>query len=917
MKKINISNLFFLSIFLLSSPRCLAEVSHYEFKGVHSLLHPDFEFLSPLHGLRLLQTRELENRRFFGNYGAAREETACGSVSGSRLRRLFVENQDCPQDRMSEWIQRLFPSPDGLSLVANHVASDPISELNSETLGQLLGMLTLGLKERPLTERIQDLLYQGIHPKRYYGGLNLKKQRLEKTLLKRLQGCKDPLRIHELHCEIARLGNLLEASKTEHVGKRSEAKAREKEFHQLAQLFVGALEEQRLGLYPPHFLEQSLLAFFWKKSQSKHDFLELFSGMHQQNPRILSDPSVIQAHSARQIQFLASRYQPQDLNRNLLAQNSASRARELFSDPEKMAFFLMEDQMQDRKLPSLISYETARHPSLKGLTYADCGESSLRNFLNLVFYAPETGRFDPAAIAQQKKNELSFHPNLLKFYRKYPLPALSKSQESRDEWSELVSSSQPGVKYLKPFSTPQCEMDSGIDNMMRLLENLVFYDQPENPLSQARSRKEKWVVLCRALSREGLKLQCIPQASGALDIPNVGLSIELIVNETDPFIWEFLQGHFIFQKKNHTDDSDWKIAFVDRLIQELRGNSSSSVGPWLTWLTTRNHFHAFKELLTPLAHGTESLFYSLPLTDSEEKLKTFPLFDFQDPKQVALAQRLFQKLPESHYTTSRAFELLLKQNMPMESLPLMTSRQRQLALRVLAGAGRVSDLQWMEERFPDVLEERGEFGETLAHWAALKGQVKVLQWMDARFPEAVRQSVSDTSTIAHMAALGGHVEVFQWIEQNAPELLYQKYQGDLSIAHMAALEGRIEALQWIAEQVPEVFEQKTQDGCTIAHMAALEGNVEGLQWIAEILPETLFAKNFDGKTPADVAAEAGHASSIQMIAQYAPEVITQGVLQALRSHFISEDRIRKIIEVRNQFFRKKLKQRSLWIQELE
>lgn len=44
------------------------------------------------------------------------------------------KRKDCPKDATSAWIQRLFPSQDGVNFVANQIHSDPISRLDPKTM---------------------------------------------------------------------------------------------------------------------------------------------------------------------------------------------------------------------------------------------------------------------------------------------------------------------------------------------------------------------------------------------------------------------------------------------------------------------------------------------------------------------------------------------------------------------------------------------------------------------------------------------------------------------------------------------------------------------------------------------------------------------------------------------------------------
>src|SRR3954454_5726840 len=103
---------------LLLIPSLHAEMNSLELRGVHELINPDYEYLSPVYGFTLLETKTLENRRFYGNYGPKKEGFGC-LEKATRIHELLASNKDCPQDHTSELIQRFFPSQDGVNFVAN------------------------------------------------------------------------------------------------------------------------------------------------------------------------------------------------------------------------------------------------------------------------------------------------------------------------------------------------------------------------------------------------------------------------------------------------------------------------------------------------------------------------------------------------------------------------------------------------------------------------------------------------------------------------------------------------------------------------------------------------------------------------------------------------------------------------------
>lgn len=114
-----------------------AEMNFQDIKGVHDFIKPESEHLSPIYGFTLLGTKTLENMRFYGNYGPKKEGYSCLESAG-RIHEQFLKNQDCPQDKTTELIQRLFPSQDGANFVANQINSDMASHPEPTRLAQAL-----------------------------------------------------------------------------------------------------------------------------------------------------------------------------------------------------------------------------------------------------------------------------------------------------------------------------------------------------------------------------------------------------------------------------------------------------------------------------------------------------------------------------------------------------------------------------------------------------------------------------------------------------------------------------------------------------------------------------------------------------------------------------------------------------------
>jgi hypothetical protein len=682
-----------------------AEIFHYDLKGVHDLIAPEFGYLSPVAGFMLLGTKNIENRRFYGNYGpeVADQRTpkgklihkGFGCLSG-KIGEILKANHDCPQDSVSELIQRLFPSQDGVNFVANQIPTDSVSHLDPKTIGQVLGRLSRVTegdllqfdREAQLESDLTQILTQGFY-------------RAQKTKIElQIQSCSpDQKDVREdLQAKLAGLEEILsefglptqETSDSDSgselnsqrnspttLPKKGEApKKKDKNFKNLAQLIIAALRETQAALkkthaqpYPAHLVEQVLLSFFLKKGNHKADFIPLLQGMHQQNPHLILHPEVLDPHSPVHQQFVASQYQASDFDPTPLNDHPDTAAKDLLSHPEKLAFFATQDQLSKQPFPPIISYASAKHSSLNDANYPDCGETSLRNFLNIALFNPDTRRFDHKYLKSLKKKNpaLSFSPALQAFYENHPDPGLSASQEARNAWSETVVSNHAGVDYLKPKEAPQCEINAGIDNAMAVFDRLFYAGQKAqatpSPFNRTLPRKDRLNHLCETLSRPGFKLSWkdkIPKPNGELS--DTGTELELSINGNPAFIWQFGGGHFSLQPI-HNGLNSWKDRVGVEMAKQIAVSQSHSpqalnqASP-LNWvLSERNWDEVMTHLPEPQKFEAEhtSHFYSLPLNSTDTKLFAFSMAVASPLAQPLkfFAQRLRSKVPQNDLRTQQ------------------------------------------------------------------------------------------------------------------------------------------------------------------------------------------------------------------------------------------------------------------------
>ncbi|MEO5970299.1 MAG: hypothetical protein ABIQ95_10260 [Bdellovibrionia bacterium] len=750
-----------LAIFLLflKCPLSWAEINFQDMKGVHDLIHPKYQNLSPIYGLALLGTRSLENLRFYGNYGPKKEGFGCLDKS-TRLHELLVKNRDCPQDKTSEFIQRLFPSQDGANFVANQLDSDPISKMKPKLIGNLIIQMAQvpnsdlddPEKVKALKLEMKKTLFENLNPLSYYEGQRTSAKRRLRELNRQEKkksssgvGCGDCYEVEKskLQAQLISIQNVQKALNPGMASSTGTSKSsatpsasrkgvgKEIDFEEFANLLVDALKESRIdgGSLISNLPELVLMAYFWKKGNEKQDFIALLKGMSEgnhQTPPFLKDPKFLETHLAQK-QFLAQKYVAEDYEPGIFRENSAREVKNLLVHPELLAFFVEQEKLADKSLPPILTYGQASHSSLLETAYPDCGETSLRNFVNITLFDREKGKFDSRILEELEKAnpQLQINPNLVSFYRKHSDPAVSVSQVARDEWSETVASKHEGVVYNKPSAAPACEISSaggGIDNMMSVLEHLLFRgkqgtDQKNGaaiqPNSKQLSRADRLDALCKGLSRDGFVLDWKLKEGGDED-PKKSINsekfgmIEFSINDTPSFVWHFMEGHFRIENVNR-EGASWKEIFAGDFatfqakLAKFRAKEKSqehTVSPLvLNW---------FAEDLVFTGLFKPAMVYGLPLSSEDDKVLSIgAILAMKDPLLYPMGKKLSSQIPQNdHFSQKNMASMLANNDYPWGDPPHVKGRPNVTFTRLSKNPEKWEEL--LHQNKKNVLDERAQ-----------------------------------------------------------------------------------------------------------------------------------------------------------------------------------------------------------------
>jgi hypothetical protein len=472
-------------------------------------------------------------------------------------------------DWNAEWLQRLFPSQDGSTFSTNQLESDFVSWLTPRLIGLVLGWIAMSpplddLRSdsgiwTTLTEDLASILHKNINEK---GFINYELDRLNKQISKaRKQSVPNSAVSTESLTESGKLlgiletktqtllerlkdletsGNdsLLTSSRKHDARSMIRSDCKRSHFVEIANLFVNAIKESRIAassdhyFYPPYTPEQALIAFMLRRIDSKADLVDYLLALEASaEGSILRDP-------AQREQFI---------------QDSWDRGPEGASRRESLIAEFYERSKSSTLLPVMLPDGRAYHGNV---SYSDCGETSLRNFFNIILFNPETGFYDLHIIdeleAQSVDPKLHVAETIRNFYKVNFDSRISTSKQ-RDEWAWNVVSSHEGVHYATsiPERDPQFQIkgEGSARNMFHLLGYLLFEGEERTKWFHL-DLNQKIQLLSTLISRPSFQIKTSVREFVEYKDPAMAISFQL--NEIPAFEWMFFEGHMTMESSLST-----------------------------------------------------------------------------------------------------------------------------------------------------------------------------------------------------------------------------------------------------------------------------------------------------------------------------------------------------------------------------
>ena len=271
--------------------------------------------------------------------------------------------------------------------------------------------------------------------------------------------------------------------------------------HHLIDAFDETLPENHI--YLPFTVQQILLAFLWKKSESKEDINEFAQDA------LLLNPSLINEDALKEYMAMQP-YSEEDFiefQKKLPTLEAIS----LLEEYEQLVLYLYANKVWQSILPPMIM--SIGNTEYLKYTFSDCVETALRNFLNCIFYNNKTKHFNITSLVSQAtihdenfvmKDSIPLIPNpdVIEFYTKNTDPNEAQLITTHNAWASIVSAIF-GIVYRTPQEKPICEIDPSIRNVFRIINHLLFGN---NPNFDELTIPERLTFLCKVLSNKTLEL---------------------------------------------------------------------------------------------------------------------------------------------------------------------------------------------------------------------------------------------------------------------------------------------------------------------------------------------------------------------------------------------------------------------------
>ncbi|KAK3588334.1 hypothetical protein CHS0354_020957 [Potamilus streckersoni] len=175
--------------------------------------------------------------------------------------------------------------------------------------------------------------------------------------------------------------------------------------------------------------------------------------------------------------------------------------------------------------------------------------------------------------------------------------------------------------------------------------------------------------------------------------------------------------------------------------------------------------------------------------------------------------------------------------------PWCRTDTQETLLHISCFAGKLQMVQYLLEKYPDMINEVNNCQETPGHYAAQRGHVSVLQFLiDKGLDPWCRTATHET--LLHMSCNAGHLEMSKYLAERYPDMINDVDNCNRTSGHCAAQSGNVSLLQYLIDQ--GLFPWcRTATQQTLLHIALISARMKVVKYLVERYPTMISTVQFN------------------------------------------------------------------------
>lgn len=252
-------------------------------------------------------------------------------------------------------------------------------------------------------------------------------------------------------------------------------------YHGTINKLISSLLELNSSNDKKRLMDTILTSFVWLKSEGKKELIEFFDEI----PQVYKNP-LLDKEAFSKLTFKEEDYR--EWKKTTEASNSKSLLNKLKEMPlSRVAFLAEAEAYYDKEYPRIVEYGKVL---VDNTSFADCVETTLRNFVNLCLASSEGFKLKLEFLEKKaSKMNCKLSKKIEEFYSKYEL---MDDDQKRNNWAKLTANNK-GLHYVGELTH---ELESNYKNFFDFFGKVFLVEDSkcEYPLNKSNSDKLDFIT---------------------------------------------------------------------------------------------------------------------------------------------------------------------------------------------------------------------------------------------------------------------------------------------------------------------------------------------------------------------------------------------------------------------------------------